>query len=47
MVKILLQVNLKKYKIKKGAKVILHKVLKPELFGVAKIETKKIRLLGY
>ena len=26
-------------KLKKGAKVILHKVLKPELFGVAKINT--------
>ena len=24
-------------KLKKGAKVILHKVLKPELFGIAKI----------
>tara|TARA_Y100001958_G_scaffold142150_1_gene118114 strand:+ start:222 stop:1088 length:867 start_codon:yes stop_codon:yes gene_type:complete len=28
---------LKNTKLKKGAKVILHKVLKPELFGVAKI----------
>ena len=28
-------------KLKKGAKVILHKVLKPELFGVAKINNKK------
>ncbi len=27
-------------KLKKGAKVILHKVLKPELFGVAKINNK-------
>jgi glucose-1-phosphate thymidylyltransferase len=26
-------------KLKKGAKVILHKVLKPELFGIAKINT--------
>ena len=26
-------------KLKKGAKIILHKVLKPELFGVAKINT--------
>ena len=30
-------------KIKKGAKIILHKVTKPELFGVAKIN-KKIKL---
>ncbi len=29
---------LKNTKLKKGAKVILHKVLKPELFGVAKID---------
>ncbi len=28
-------------KLKKGAKVILHKVLKPELFGVAKINRNK------
>ena len=28
-------------KLKKGAKVILHKVLKPELFGVAKINKNK------
>ena len=28
-------------KIKKGAKIILHKVTKPELFGVAKINKKK------
>ena len=27
-------------KLKKGARVVLHKVLKPELFGVAKINTK-------
>ena len=31
--------------LKKGAKVILHKVLKPELFGVAKVNnTKKIEM---
>ena len=29
-------------KIKKGAKIILHKVTKPELFGVAKINKNKI-----
>jgi len=28
-------------KLKKGAKVILHKVLKPELFGVAKVNNSK------
>ena len=28
-------------KLKKGAKVILHKVLNPELFGVAKLNPKK------
>jgi len=28
-------------KLKKGAKILLHKVLKPELFGVAKINIKK------
>ena len=28
-------------KLKKGAKILLHKVLKPELFGVAKINHKK------
>ena len=28
---------LKSTKLKKGAKVILHKVVKPELFGVAKL----------
>ena len=27
-------------KLKKGAKVVLHKVLKPELFGVAKVDNK-------
>ncbi|MDB9807693.1 sugar phosphate nucleotidyltransferase [Candidatus Pelagibacter sp.] len=33
-------------KLKKGAKVILHKVLKPELFGVAKVNnSKKIILI--
>src|SRR6056300_516915 len=31
---------LKNTKLNKGAKVILHKVLKPELFGVAKINSK-------
>jgi glucose-1-phosphate thymidylyltransferase len=31
---------IKKYKIKKGARIILHKVLKPDLFGVAKINSK-------
>ena len=32
-------------KLKKGAKILLHKVVKPELFGVARIDkkTKKIR----
>ena len=32
-------------KLKKGAKILLHKVIRPELFGVAKInkKTKKIR----
>ena len=32
-------------KLKKGAKILLHKVIKPELFGVAKIDkkTKKIK----
>ncbi|MDA7477198.1 glucose-1-phosphate thymidylyltransferase RfbA [Candidatus Pelagibacter ubique] len=28
-------------KLKKGAKILLHKVLKPELFGVAKVNIKK------
>ena len=28
-------------KLKKGAKIILHKVVKPELYGVAKINSKK------
>jgi len=28
-------------KLKKGAKIILHKVLNPELFGVAKLNSKK------
>jgi len=32
---------LKGSKLKKGAKVILHKVLKPELFGVAKVNNSK------
>ena len=33
-------------KLKKGAKVVLHKVSKPELFGVAKIDNnKKIKLI--
>jgi glucose-1-phosphate thymidylyltransferase len=32
---------IKSSKLKKGAKVILHKVAKPELFGVAKVDNKK------
>ena len=32
---------LKNTKLKKGAKVVLHKVQKPELFGVAKINNQK------
>jgi len=32
---------LKNTKLNKGARIILHKVLKPELFGVAKINSKK------
>jgi glucose-1-phosphate thymidylyltransferase len=32
---------IKSSKLKKGAKVILHKVAKPELFGVAKVDSKK------
>ena len=32
---------IKSSKIKKGAKVILHKVVKPELFGVAKVNNNK------
>ena len=32
---------IKASKLKKGAKVILHKVLKPELFGVAKVNSSK------
>jgi len=37
---------IKSSKLKKGAKVILHKVLKPELFGVAKVDnSKKIILI--
>jgi glucose-1-phosphate thymidylyltransferase len=32
---------LKGSKLKKGAKVILHKVVKPELFGVAKVNSRK------
>ena len=32
---------LKNTKIKKGARVVLHKVQKPELFGVAKVDRKK------
>ncbi len=31
---------LESVKLKKGAKVVLHKVLKPELFGVAKVDNK-------
>jgi len=31
--------------IKKGAKVILHKVVNPEIFGVAKVKNKKISLI--
>ena len=37
---------LENIKLKKGAKVVLHKVLKPELFGVAKIDNKnKIKII--
>ena len=32
---------LKNTKLKKGAKIVLHKVPKPELFGIAKIDKKK------
>ena len=32
-------------KLKNGAKVLLHKVSKPELYGVAKIKNKKIKAL--
>ena len=36
---------LKNKKLKKGAKIILHKVKKPELYGVAKINDKK-KIIG-
>jgi glucose-1-phosphate thymidylyltransferase len=37
---------IKSSKLKKGAKVVLHKVVKPELFGVAKVDkNKKIILI--
>ena len=32
-------------KIKKGAKIILHKVINPEKFGIAKVKNKKILLI--
>ena len=40
------QMLLKTAKLKKGAKIILHKVLKPELYGVAKVNHyKKITMI--
>jgi len=41
----LTSVLLKSKKIKKGAKIILHKVLNPELYGVAKINSKN-KIIG-
>ena len=40
MVKTLTKKLLENTKLKKGARVVLHKVPKPELFGVAKINKK-------